>query len=295
MISSAVEELVLRWRDIIAPPGLDWASLEGGVEGTAYLQALLQEVSVIYDVVGKLDIEAQYRTLRVEQARASLDELIGALNQASLPALEAIKNDVWDLSVNDALQMSKEGLKNAMATMAAYAANGAQLHFDGVMYQGIVMGRITPAEVQEHANLIARMAQTLSRLEREGALDEIRRQTAMAGLGAIVIPAWMLIVAGVFLVMGIAYLVWSTHRASVLQDQVVSWCDNLIKNDPENAGQCIDAVRAMQNDSLNNLFAPIQSVVKWLGVGLLVYVAALAAPALIKGVAQVARSTKEAR
>ena len=294
-MNPAVVELALAWEAQAAPQGLPWQSLPEGVVGQGYLDAMIREMSAFFDVIGRIDVEARYRTVRAAEGRTSIAELTRALEAVAGDALNAIRENVWELSPNDALEISREAMKDALATIAGYAANGAYLHLDGAMYQGLMEGRFTTEEVRQHADDVTKIMQTFVKLDRDGAFDEIRRQEPTAGLGiAFAIPVWMLVVAGVVLILGVAYLVWSTTRAAKLQDKVVAWCDQLIAQDPANAGACIDSLQEMQNDSLSQLFKPAQDVVKWLGIGLLAYVALLAAPSVMKGAVGLVRSRKEA-
>jgi len=295
-MNPAVVELALAWEAQAAPRGLPWASLPEGVMGSQYLDVMIQEMSAFFDVIGRIDVEARYRTVRAQEGRTSLADLSSALQGVAGDALNAMSDNIWELSPNEALQISREAMKDALATVAGYAVNGAYLHLDGVMYQGLTEGRFTTTEVQAHADDVTKVMQTFVRLDGDGAFDEIRRQEPTAGLGVapLAIPVWMLVVAGVVLILGVAYLIWSTTRAAKLQDKVVAWCDQLIAADPANAGACIESLQEMQNDSLSQLFKPAQDVVKWLGIGLLAYVALLAAPSVIKGAVGLVRSRKEA-
>jgi len=271
-----------------APAGLNWSRAPDGVMGTAYLDLMMREFSAFLDVVGKLDIEERYREIRASEGRAALNELSSALNKVATDTLDAVGESVWELAPGKALAVSKEGLKNAVATVAGYAANGLYLHLDGVMFQGLNEGVLTSPEVKEHADQVTRIFQSFVSLDSSGAFNEIYRQEAQAGLGIapLAIPAWMLVVAGVVLVLGLAYLVWSTYRASTLQDKVVAWCDKLIADNPSNAGRCMDSLENMQNAGLDRLFSPLSSVIKWAGVGLLLYIAVLAAPPLLRGIGE---------
>lgn len=301
MMSVAIELLVSRWLEIVNPPGVNWGKFasDGGVRGLGYMQEMLAAVASLDDVVGALDIEDRFRTLRASEGAGSLAELGNALALAAPGAADASDRGLSDVTLGQALTMSGDALKDAVATMAAYAANGAQLHFDGVMFDALNSEFATDEEVMDHADSVVRSCRSFRSLFDSGALNEIRRQdpdASVAGLGfaALAIPVWMLVVAGTFLILGLAYLFWSTHRSSVLQDKVVAWCDQLIVRDPGAATACIKSLQNMQNDTLASLTDPIQQVVKWLGIGLCVYVGILAMPGLVKAGAEIMRSRKGA-
>lgn len=297
-MSDIIEMLAAKWQAIANPAGVDWPryAADGGVLGTAYLEELMSAVGAtpatgLYDVVGGLDIEQRYRELRASDARAALTGLTVALKEQGAEMLEAANAGIFELPFQQALKMSRETMKDAIATMAAYTANGISLHLDGVIRDGLALGEISEAEAMEHADTVVRNCRTFTQMFEDGVFDEIERPPAVSGLGVFVIPAWMVVVGFVVLALGLGYLAWSTYRASVLQDRIVAWCEKLIATDEKNAENCIKSLNSMQSDALANLFGPVNDVVKWLGIGLVVYVAILAAPTAIRGLVEAKRST----
>jgi hypothetical protein len=301
------------WVDILSdeyaalmdPPGIDWSKYdESGRElvGTgpdgyrfSYLDEMMAAGSGFLDVLRTLGVTERYRALRDKEGREALTELFQAVQKSGDSVWQALKNGEFFLAADQALAMSGDQFANAVATMGAYAMNGAYLHYDGVLADLVSYGRMSTDEMREHADAVVRIFRTFPEVDRSGGFDALREPRGASGIGfdpvtlfGVAVPAWLIAVLGVAAVLGLVFLLHQVFVASRVQDRAMTLCEKLAETDPDAAVACVKAATDMPNAGLAKLFEPITTVAWLAGVGLVVYIGALSLPHLV-------RTYKEAR
>lgn len=278
-------DLAGMYDELMGPPGIPWSGLvadghgieENGYDPT-YMDYMLKAGSEFFSVIGGLspDFKNKYRNLRADEGRASTTRLMAIIDQMATDIWQAVKNGDWDAFV----ALPKTTTTDAFATVAAAAANGAYLHYDGVMEAAMRAGKLKPDEVVQHATSITKVFQTFVDLDKNGHLEDMKKPTPVSGMGFE--PTTTMIVAiavlGVVVVIGFAYIFYVIKLAAPAQQKALEWCDKVAKEGTkEDAMACVNAAVSMQksgNEALANVFgtalAPIFTV---LAIGAAFYIA----------------------
>jgi hypothetical protein len=267
-----VEQLSSMYDEMAGPPGIPWAgltadghSLEENGYDPAYMDYMLKAGAEFFAAIGTLnaDFLTQYKTLRDNDARASISRIMAVLEQSGADAWQALKAGNMD----KVFALPRATTTGSLATIAASAANGAYLHYDGVMEAALRDGTIKPAEVAAHANAVTKVFQTFADLNKNGHLDALKQtppttSTPTSGFGVVpeILAAvgWEVAVFGVVLVAGLCYLVYIFWVALPTQKKVLDWCDKVAKTGtPEQTMACVNAAVSAEkngNPGLGGVF-----------------------------------------
>jgi hypothetical protein len=260
--------------ELAGPPGIPWSGLVADGHGItengydpAYMDTMLKASSDFFGVIGSLseDFIDKYRNLRADEGRASVTRLMAIIDQMGADVWQAVKAGDWTAFV----ALPRTTTVDALSTIGAAAANGAYLHFDGVMESAMRAGKVTPEDVMQHATSVTKVFQTFADLDKNGHLAQFKKNAPVAGLG--LAPAIIAAIAavGVVLVIGVCYLFYVVKLAAPAQQKALEWCDKVAKDGTkEDAMACVNAAVNMEkagNQNLANVFgtalAPIVTVV----------------------------------
>lgn len=284
---SAVERLGQQFADWAGLTGLPWDQYDeqGALLADprfTYKDRLLELEKPFFDVVASLVIKEEYRDLRAAQGRAAITTLYNRLSAVSGNVWSALKNGAPILAYEEGVKIDKVMYKASLATIAAYAADGADLHYDGIMDDAVHLGKITPEDRERHADTVAQIFQAFVLLDEEGAFEDMKSSRPVAGVGVAPLAAGWVIVL-VVAILGLCYLVWAVFIASKTQDKVVEWCDKLIEQGgTEQAQYCVESLQNMQNESLAQLFTPLNKVAVVAGIGLVAYLGVMMMPSVVQ-------------
>lgn len=284
-----VDKLASLYDGLAGPPGIPWDGLvakghgiaEGGFD-PEYQQLLLEESFKFFGVIGTLnaDFREKYSTIETSQARSAVTRLIALVNQMGADIWDAVKHG--NISATIDLPASIAG--DVFATFAATAANGAYLHFDGVMESALLGGKITVEEVQAHAQSVMQMFQTFVDLDKNGHLDHFKAAQPTSGLGM----TWAVAAVAIVAVLGVCYLLYVWQIAAPVQNKVFEWCDKLTtKADASDADlrACVAAATSMTEHGNGSLGNFLGDALKPLGVviaiGAAVYIGSLILPSML--------------
>jgi hypothetical protein len=289
-----IDQLAGMYDQIAGPRGIPWDGLiakghgitENGYD-PAYMDIMLQDGAKFFGVVGGLSQEFRdtYRTIEAKDARHAMTQLMALVNQTGADIWDATKRGEWDAAVNFPRSLAVD----ALATLAATAANGAYLHYDGVMEQAMLAGKITPEEVMAHADSVVRAFRTFVDLGRDGHLDQFKTQPATAGLRGPELPAaaiYALAALGIVLVLGLCYLFYVWQIGSPITNKVIEYCDKLVKTGtPDDQRTCVQALQSMDakgnSNLLNFMGGMLSPLVTVAAVGLAVYIGSLVLPGIL--------------
>jgi len=288
-----LKELADMYDELTGPPGIPWAGLMADGHGItengydpAYMDYMLRAGSDFFGVVGALgpDFVTKYRTLRADEGRASVTRIMAIIDQMSADVWEAVKDGDWDAFV----ALPRTTSTDAFATLAASAANGAYLHYDGIMEAAMRAGKVTPEEVMQHATSVTKAFQTFVDLDKNGHFDDFKKKSQVAGLGIAPAIIAAIVAVGIVLFLGLVYLIYVVKLAAPAQQKALEWCDKVAKDgSKEDAMACVNAAVSMQkngNLNLSNVFgtalAPIFTV---LAIGAAFFMA----PYVIQGIRKI--------
>lgn len=276
--------------ELMGPPGIPWSGLVADGHGItengydpAYMDYMLKASFAFFDVVGKLspDFREKYRTLRADEGRASTTRLMAIIDQMASDIWQAVKNGDWDAFV----ALPRTTTTDAFATVAAAAANGAYLHFDGVMEAAMRAGKLTPEDVVQHATSVTKVFQTFVDLDKNGHLEDMKKPTPVAGMGFE--PTTTMIVAiavlGVVVVIGFAYIFYVIKLASPAQQKALEWCDKVAKEgSKEDAMACVNAAASIVKNGNLDLMGVFSSALSPIFVVLAIGAAFYMAPMIFR-------------
>jgi len=286
-----LEALAAEYDSLAGPPGIPWSGLiaDGhGIEENgydpAYLDYMLRASTEFFTVLGQLtpEFRDKYRSLRADEGRASTARLLAIIDQMGADVWQAVKNGDWDAFV----KLPKTTTLDAFSTVAAAAANGAFLHFDGVMEAAMRAGKLTGGEVMQHATSVTKIFQTFVDLNKSGHLSDLKPGVPTSGLGFE--PTTTMIVAaiitiGVVVLMGFCYTMYVIKLAAPAQDKALAWCDKVSKEGTkEDAMACVNAAASMEksgNLELASVFGTALSpIIAVIAIGAAFYMA----PAILR-------------
>lgn len=286
------EQLSSMYDELMGPPGIPWAGLAADghaidVNGydPAYMDYMLKAGAEFFGVIGSLNdtFIDKYRTLRADEARTAITRISAVIEQAGADVWQAVKEGDWDA----VLALPKTTTIDALATIAASSANGAYLHYDGVMESAVRSGKLRSDEVMAHAQSITKIFQTFVDLDKNGHLGDFKKHQPVptSGLGTPPLIVAAIIALGIALVLGICYLVNVFMIAAPAQRKAIEWCDQLAKGgSKEDIMTCVTAAENMQkngNDALASVFkSAVMPIATVLAVGTALYML----PHVLKGV-----------
>jgi len=286
------DQLASMYTDLASPPGIPWAGLVSQGHGIsdngydpAYMDVMLAEGAKFFGVIGQMSQEfrTKYSTIEASQARASMTQLMALIDQTGADVWQATKKGDWSAAVNFPRSVSVD----ALATLAASAANGAYLHYDGVMEAAMRAGKITPDEVMAHANSVVQTFQTFQDLNTNKHLDDFKQEPPIAGMGnPVLLAGWALAALGIVLVLGICYLVYVFKIASPIEQKVIEYCDKVSKTGtPADTQACVQALTSMQKDGnaglLGFMGTILQPVVIVAAIGVAIWIGSMLLPGLL--------------
>ena len=290
-----IEKLAGFFADLAGPPGIPWSGLIAkghGIEENgydpAYMDLMLAESTKFFGVIGSLsqDFKDKYRTIENSEARKAVTQMMALIDQTGTDVWQAVKDGDFSATVNLPASVSSD----VFATFAASAANGAYLHFDGVIEAAMRAGKLTPEEVMNHADWVMKSFQTFEYLGANGHLDEFKDSapTPTSGLGLAPVVLGLLIALGIVVVLGMCYLYYIHSIAEPAQNKIFAWCDQLAAkpgSTDEDLRSCIAAATSMQangNSSLTNfmgdMLKPLSTIA---GIGLAIWLASIVVPPLL--------------
>jgi hypothetical protein len=291
-----IEKLSEMYDEMAGPPGIPWAgltadghSLEENGYDPAYMDYMLKAGAEFFAAIGQLneDFITQYKTLRDDQARASISRIMAVLEQSGADAWQALKAGNMD----KVFALPRTTTTGSLATIAASAANGAYLHYDGVMEAAMRDGSIKADEVASHANAVTKVFQTFADLNKTGHLDALKQKppapTPAAGFGVLpeILAAvgWEVAVLGVVLFAGCCYLVYIFWVALPTQKKVLDWCDKVSKTGtPDQTLVCVNAAISAEKNGNPGLGGVFGSFIKPLVAVAVVGASLYIAPYIIK-------------
>lgn len=289
-----IDQLATIYDQIAGPRGIAWDGLiakghgitENGYDPT-YMDTMLQDGGAFFGVLGGLSqrFRDTYRNIEAADARKAITQLMALVNQTGADIWDATKRGEWDAAVHFPQSLAID----ALATLAATAANGAYLHYDGVMEQAMRAGKVTPDEVMAHADSVVRAFRTFVDLNKNGHLDQFKENPPVAGIGGPEIPAaavYALAALGVVLVLGLCYLFYVWQIGSPITDKVIEYCDKLSKSGTQDdLRTCVQALQSMEQNGNSNLLNFMGDALKPVGivlaVGAVVYLGSLLLPGLL--------------
>lgn len=294
-----IEKLASMYADLVGRPSIPWDKLEADGHGLAvgkydpayhaYLDvAFFAFLDVLYGSDGKPGLSEQfrekYKALRAKDARSALAEMTTLIEQAGGDVWTAAKNGDWSEAVNFPRVLAMDSL----ATFAANAVNNFAMHSSGVIEAAMLNGNITPEEVMAHADSTVQTFATFVDLNKEGDLDQFKKDPPVSGMGAgpIVIGGWALAALGIAAVLGICYMTYVIKIAAPIQNKAIEYCDQLAKSgNDEDKRACLAALQKIQengnSDLLGFLGKAISPIVWVAAVGLGLYVAAMVLPGIL--------------
>ena len=290
-----IDQLAGMYEEIAGPRGIPWDGLvakghgieENGYDGT-YMDTMLQDGTKFFAVLGTLSqtFRDTYRNIEAKDARHAITQLMALVNQTGADIWDATKRGDWTAAVHFPQSLAVD----ALATLAATAANGAYLHYDGVMEQAMRSGKVTADDVMAHADSVVKAFRTFVDLDKNGHLDQFKKNPpATSGMGGPELPAaaiYALAALGVVLVLGLCYLFYVWQIGSPITNKVIEYCDKLTKTGtPDDQRACVQALQSMEqngNSNLLNFMGGILSpIVTVAAIGLAVYIGSLVLPGIL--------------
>lgn len=289
-----IDQLAGMYDEIAGPRGIPWDGLiakghgieENGYDGT-YMDTMLQDGAKFFAVLGTMNqtFRDTYRGIEAKDARYAITQLMALVNQTGADIWDATKRGDWTVAVHFPQSLAVD----ALATLAATAANGSYLHYDGVMEQAMLAGKVSPDEVMAHADSVVKAFRTFIDLDKNGHLDQFKSQPATAGLQGPELPAaaiYALAALGVMLVLGACYLFYVWQIGSKITNKVIEYCDKLTKSGtPDDQRACIQALQSMEQNGNSNLLnfmgGILQPIVTVAAIGLAVYIGSLVLPGIL--------------
>jgi len=288
--------LASMYDDLTGPPGIPWDSLiakghgitDNGYDGE-YMQFMLAAGTKFFAVLGTMSQEFRdrYRTIEAKDARYAMAQLMALVNETGGQIWTATKNGEWDAAVHFPRSLAVD----ALSTLAATAANGAYLHYDGVMEQALLSGKVTPDAVMAHADSLVRTFETFVDLDKGGHLDQFKTTppAPTSGLGgpeAPLLAGWALAALGIVLMLGICFLFYTWQITSPTTDKVIEYCDKLSKTGtPDDQRACVQAMQNIQkngNSDLLGFMGKLLEPLAWVAaIGLGLYVASIVVPPML--------------
>jgi hypothetical protein len=285
------EELSSMYDEMFGPPGIPWAGLTANGHGIdvdgydgAYMEYMLKAGADFFAVIGKLNdtFLDKYKTLRADEGRTAITRISAVIEQAGADVWQAVKEGNWFAT----LAVPRTTTIDALATIAAASANGAYLHYDGVMESAVRAGKLKPEEVMQHAQSVTKVFQTFVDLEKNGHLEDFKKNPPVSGLGVAPLVIWAIAVLGVAVVLGICYLVNVFMVAAPAQQKAIAWCDQLAKSgNKDDIMTCVNAAENMQKNGNENLASVFKGALTPIVVVLAVGTALYMAPYVLKGFA----------
>lgn len=281
--------------ELAGPPGIPWAGLTANGHGIeengydpAYMDYMLKSGGEFFGVIGTLsdEFKSKYRTLRADEGRASTTRLMAIIDQMGADVWQAIKNGNWDAFV----ALPRTTTVDAFSTVAAAAANGAYLHYDGVMEAAMRAGKITGEEVMQHANSVTKVFQTFVDLDKNEHLGDLKKQKPVAGLGFE--PTTTMVVAiavlGVVVVIGFCYIFYVIKLGAPAQQKALEWCEKVAKEgSKEDSMACVNAAVNMEKNGNLNLANVFGTALAPIFVVLAIGAAFFMAPTVIQGIRKI--------
>jgi hypothetical protein len=284
-------DLADMYDELAGAPGIPWAGLtadghgieENGYDPT-YMDYMLKDGAEFFGVVGSLgpDFVAKYRTLREDEGRASVTRIMAIIDQMGTDVWQAVKDGDWDAFV----ALPRTTTVDAFAALAAAAANGAFLHYDGIMEAAMRAKKLKPAEVVSHANNVTKVFQTFVDLDKNGHFADLKKKPPpVAGLGLAPALIAAIVAIGVVLLLGLCYLIYVIKLAAPAQQKALEWCDKVAKEgSKEDAMACANLAASMEqkgNPLLGNIFAQaLTPIFVVLAIGAAFWIA----PTVIQGI-----------
>jgi len=292
-----IDQLAGIYDGIAGPRGISWDGLMSkghGIEENgydpAYMDTMLQDGAKFFAVLGTLSqtFRDTYRNIEAKDARHAITQLMALVNQTGADVWDATKRGEWDVAVHFPQSLAID----ALATLAATAANGAYLHYDGVMEQAMRGGKVTGDEVMAHADSVVKAFRAFVDLDKNGHLDQFKTNPpATSGMGGPELPAaafYALAALGVVLVLGLCYLFYVWQIGSPITNKVIEYCDKLTETGtPDDQRACIQALQSMEQNGNSNLLnfmdGILQPIVVVAAVGLAIYAGSVFLPILLAG------------
>lgn len=280
-----IEKLYEYYDELMGPPGIPWPKLVADGHGIdvngydpAYMDYMLTAGTDFFRVIGTLSAEFidKYKTLRSDEGRASMTTLTAVVEQAGNDVWQQIKQGNWDAVA----VLPRTTTVDAMATIAASAANGAYLHYDGVMEAALRAGKITSDELVAHASSVTKIFQTFSDLDKTNHLGTLREQPPVATSGPEMplLAGWALATLGIVLFIAVCYLITVFWVTAPAQKKALEWCQKVVdQGTKEDTMACASAAQSMQQhanaDMMDFFKSAVTPIVAVLAVGAAFYMA----------------------
>lgn len=294
-----VDQLASMYDTLSSPRGIAWDGLIANGHGItengydpAYMDTMLQDSTNFFTVMGGLsqDFRTKYSTIEGTDARYAMTQLLALVNQTGADVWDAAKQGNWGAT----FQFPQSLAIDALATLAATAANGAYLHFDGVIEQAMRSGKITADDAMAHADSVVKVFRTFVDLNKNGHLDQFKTPAAPAaappatsGLGGPELPAaaiYALAALGVVLVMGLCYMFYVWQVGAPITDAVIAYCNKITASGGD-ASACVQSLQSMAqngNSSLLNFMGGIlQPIATVAAIGLAIWIGSMILPGVL--------------
>jgi len=227
---SQMSELAQLFVDKSGVRGLAWKTHVGR---ESYLGELATAQDGALAAVRKYQLTEGWTNTPRQAARA-IEDIKKRIDERQAEVWDAVKSMRWVLAYDQAVEFERETLREIIGNATKFAADGAAMHYDGIMLEAGQQGLLTREQIKDHADDCARIFRTVTKMDKEGDLDKL----ALPALGApqLVIIAIVGILAVVALV---AVYVWLSRMAEA-QKLAYETCKELARK-----GQSSAAVRCV--------------------------------------------------
>lgn len=286
LIEEALEELASA-ADI---EGINWQSLNasglGLMQSDHYLDLIDARWEKFYNVAESLDIsDAEWEETTAEQARDAWTEVKDALSAKADAMLDALSRGDLMVAWDEAATIWTGALRRLIIAASHVAHSNLAAHADGTVRYAIETGQTTVADAENDADRIARIFSAVAKLDQWGALEDLKKTSAVSGLGqaqAVATRSLPMVIAaiGIAAVIGavVVFVAYLSHRNEMLEKYCFDEAGNLRSDAPP---WCLDPP-----DPLSVFLQPFERLASGVSVaitiGVVIWVGALVLPRVVQ-------------
>jgi len=223
-----VDEALVELASYGAPDGLDWDSLNAAGKGLLDSDLYLEHMDAVWErwarVMATLNItDAELEETSPEQARAAWKETTESITDKARHVLAALADGELTVAWDSAVTIYGGAVRSLVIALAVVTHEALQAHEAGVVRYAVDSGQLTLAQAQGDADNVVKLWKAVIELDREGALNELKRPEYLNGLGAawLTAPVAVVLISIIAIIAFVVVVIWAV---SEWNDERRRWC-----------------------------------------------------------------------